>query len=191
MQKKTPIPQEKEMTAKTNYAKHEQNKVKIVHLKEELQRKNNKQEAIRLKQKTLQEESDDNLADIISLKEQIRVIEKEMNKMIETESLYIINFKEELSIIEPKTVFENKVLLKEVLKAGRMKVKKGLKWEDVYREIDPIEVYVLLKSIIMQQPNENIAHIIGGGMSEEKVDEVKKNAYKRMRKMSIYDNLYL
>ena len=179
------------MTAKTNYAKHEHNKVNIKHLRDELQKKNNTQEAIRLKQKTLEKELDQNLSEIVSLKEQIRKIEKEMDEMIRSESIYVVCFKEELSFIEPKLIFENKELQREVLKASRMKIKKSLGWDEVYREIDPIEVYVLLKSIIMKQPSSKIAHIIGGDMSEDKIEEVKVNAYKRMRKMSIYENLYL
>ncbi len=183
------VPQPREIL--TDYMKQEKDKEQYNELSQILLEKEKNQKLIEKELKKVQKTADDNWGEILTLKQQMRHLKRKMGERSRTSTMYMVDFKEELSLYDPKIIFENKHILYFVFKASKMKIKKDMTWDEIFQVLEPIEVYVLMKTIVLKQFYKNIAYTIGGRIDEKEVKEIEQRAVDKMRKMSFIEHIYL
>lgn len=175
----------------TDYMKQEKDKELYDVLSQELSEKEETQKVIEKELKKVQKTADDNWGEILTLKQKMRHLKRKMGERSRTSTMYMVDFKEELSLYDPKVIFENNHILYFVFKASKMKIKKDMTWDQIFKVLEPIEVYVLLKTIVLKQFYKNIAYTIGGRIDEKEIKDIEQRAVDKMRKMSFIEKIYL
>lgn len=175
----------------TDYIKQEKDKALYEKLTEQLIEKEEHQKNAEEELHKAQRKADNSWGEILTLKQTMRQLKRNMGERNRTSNMYIVDFKEEISLYHPRTIFENEHILYFVFKASTMKIKKDLIWEEIFKEIEPIEIYIVLKTIILKQFYKNVAYSIGGKITEKKVIEIEEKAVEKMRTLSFIEKIYL
>lgn len=130
--------------------------------------------------------------------QEIRNVTRRLSERARSRTLYTVDFRAEMELYSPKVVFENKYIISAIFSDSNIKVEKALEariqedltWEKVFEFIDPMEIYIVLKTIILKRFYKDTAYTIGGNMDEDKVKAVEIKAFKKMRKMKFIEAIY-
>jgi hypothetical protein len=132
------------------------------------------------------------------LKRELRTVSRRLRERSMSRTMYAVDFKLEMELYSPKIVFENVHIISAIFSGGEIKIEKALQvrikdeltWNEIFSHIHPMEIYVILKTIILKRFYKDTAYTIGGNMDEEKVKDIEKRAFEKMRKMSFIENIY-
>lgn len=132
------------------------------------------------------------------LKRDMRNVSRRLRERAMSRTMYTVDFKAEMKLYSPKVIFENEHFISAIFSDGALKIEKALQirvreeltWDDIFSFIEPMEIYVVLKTIILKRFYKDTAYTIGGNMNEDKVKDTEKKAFKKMRKMSFIENIY-
>lgn len=130
--------------------------------------------------------------------QEIRNVTRRLSERARSRTLYTVDFRAEMELYSPKVVFENKHIISAIFSDSNIKIEKALEariqddltWDRVFEFLDPMEIYIVLKTIILKRFYKDTAYTIGGNMDEEKVKAVEIKAFKKMRKMEFIEAIY-
>ena len=132
------------------------------------------------------------------LKTEMRSVSRRLRERAMSRTMYTVDFKSEMELYSPKVVFENEHVISAIFSDGAVKIEKALQarikdeltWDEIFSYIDPMEIYVVLKTIILKRFYKDTAYTIGGNMNEDKVKDIERKAFEKMRKISFIENIY-
>lgn len=132
------------------------------------------------------------------IKIDMRSVSRRLRERAMSRTMYTVDFRSEMELYSPKIVFENQHVISAIFSDGAVKIEKALQttikdeltWDKIFSYIDPMEIYVILKTIILKRFYKDTAYTIGGNMNEDKVKDIERKAFKKMRKMSFIENIY-
>ena len=132
------------------------------------------------------------------LKTEIRSISRRLRERAMSRTLYTVDFRSEMELYSPKVIFENEHIISAIFSDGAVKIegalqariKEDLTWDEIFSYIEPMDIYVVLKTIILKRFYKDTAYTIGGNMDEDKVKNVERKAFEKMRKISFIENIY-
>ncbi|GIU00346.1 hypothetical protein TSL6_08520 [Sulfurovum sp. TSL6] len=132
------------------------------------------------------------------LKKELRNVSRRLRERDMSRNMYTIDFRLEMELYSPKIVFEHKHLISAIFSDGEVKIEKTLQgrikdeltWDAIFSHINPMETYVILRTIILKRFYKDTAYVIGGNMNEDKVKDIERKAFEKMRKMSFIENIY-
>lgn len=132
------------------------------------------------------------------LKTDMRIVSRRLRERAMCRTMYTVDFRSEMELYSPKVVFENEHVISAIFSDGVVKIERALQarikdeltWDEVFSYIDPMEIYVVLKTIILKRFYKDTAYTIGGNMNEDKVKHIEKMAFEKMRTMSFIENIY-
>ena len=132
------------------------------------------------------------------LKTEIRCISRRLRERAMSRTLYTVDFRAEMELYSPKVIFENEHIISAIFSDGAVKIegalqariKEDLTWDDIFSYIEPMDIYVVLKTIILKRFYKDTAYTIGGNMDEDKVKNVERKAFEKMRKIAFIENIY-
>jgi len=132
------------------------------------------------------------------LKIDMRSVSRRLRERAMSRTMYTIDFRSEMQLYSPKTVFENQYIISAIFSNGTVKIEKSLQarirdeltWDIIFTYIDPMEIYIILKTIILKRFYKDTAYTIGGNMNEDKVKDIERRAFEKMRKMSFIESIY-
>lgn len=132
------------------------------------------------------------------LKRELRNVSRRLKERAKSKTMYTIDFKSEMELYSPKIVFEHKHLISaifsdEIVKIEsslQIRIKDELTWDEIFSYIHPMEIYVVLKTNILKRVYKDTAYTIGGNMNEDKLKEIERKAFEKMREISFIENIY-
>ena len=132
------------------------------------------------------------------LKTEMRSVSRRLRERAMSRTMYTVDFRSEMELYSPKVVFENEHVISAIFSDGAVKIEKALQarikdeltWDEIFSYIDPMEIYVVLKTIILKRFYKDTAYTIGGNMNEDKVKDIERKAFEKMRKISFIENIY-
>lgn len=132
------------------------------------------------------------------IKIDMRSVSRRLRERAMSRTMYTVDFRSEMELYSPKIVFENQHVISAIFSDGAVKIEKALQttikdeltWDEIFSYIDPMEIYVILKTIILKRFYKDTAYTIGGNMNEDKVKDIERKAFKKMRKISFIENIY-
>ena len=132
------------------------------------------------------------------LKTDMRIVSRRLRERAMCRTMYTVDFRSEMKLYSPKVVFENEHVISAIFSDGVVKIERALQarikdeltWDEVFSYIDPMEIYVVLKTIILKRFYKDTAYTIGGNMNKDKVKHIEKMAFEKMRTMSFIENIY-
>ncbi|UPT76704.1 hypothetical protein MN086_06515 [Sulfurovum sp. XGS-02] len=132
------------------------------------------------------------------LKKELRNVSRRLRERTMSRTLYMIDFRLEMELYSPKIIFENTHIISAIFSDGAVKIERSLQarvkdeltWNEIFSYIDPMEIYVILRTIILKRFYKDTAYTIGGNMDEEKVKNIEKKAFEKMRTISFIENIY-
>jgi hypothetical protein len=181
-----------------NYVKQEKDKILYRELGEKLEELDREHdEALQVLKKA------NDVVDTIwekrqKLKIDMRSVSRRLRERAMCRTMYTVDFRSEMELYSPKIVFENEHVISAIFSDGVMKIEKALQarmkdeltWDEVFSYIEPMEIYVVLKTIILKRFYKDTAYTIGGNMNEDKVKHIEKIAFEKMRTMYFIENIY-
>lgn len=181
-----------------NYVKQEKDKILYRELGEKLEELDREHdEALQVLKKA------NDVVDTIwekrqKLKIDMRSVSRRLRERAMCRTMYTVDFRSEMELYSPKIVFENEHLISAIFSDGVVKIEKALQarmkdeltWDEVFSYIEPMEIYVVLKTIILKRFYKDTAYTIGGNMNEDKVKHIEKIAFEKMRTMYFIENIY-
>lgn len=132
------------------------------------------------------------------LKRDMRNVSRRLRERAMSRTMYTVDFKSEMELYSPNVIFENEHFISALFSNGTVKIEKALQtrikedltWDEIFSYIEPMEIYVVLKTIILKRFYKDTAYTIGGNMNEDKVKDIEKKAFGKMRKISFIENIY-
>lgn len=181
-----------------DYVKQEKDKILYKELGEILEKINQEYDEALQALKKANDVVDTTWDKMQRLKGEMRSISRRLRERAMSRTMYTIDFKSEMELYSPKTVFENRHIISAIFSDGAVKIERALQarikdtltWDEIFLYIDPMEIYVVLKTIILKRFYKDTAYTIGGNMDEDKVKDIERKAFEKMRKMSFIENIY-
>jgi len=132
------------------------------------------------------------------IKRELRSISRRLKERAMSRTMSMIDFRSEMELYSPKIVFEHKHLTSAIFSDEEVKIegslqtriKDELTWDEIFSYIHPMEIYVVLKTIILKRVYKDTAYTIGGNMNEDKLMEIERKAFEKMRELSFIENIY-
>ncbi|EIF51406.1 hypothetical protein [Sulfurovum sp. AR] len=132
------------------------------------------------------------------VKRELRNVSRRLRERTMSRTMYTIDFRSEMELYSPKIVFENIHIISAIFSDGAIKIERALQarikdeltWNEIFSYIEPMEIYVILKTIILKRFYKDTAYTIGGNMDEDKVKNIEKKAFEKMRTINFIENIY-
>ncbi len=181
-----------------DYANQEEDKILYKELEEKLE-KIDKQHDVALW--ALREAND--VVDALwekrqKIKRELRSVSRRLKERAMSSTMYTIDFRSEMELYSPKIVFEHEHLISAIFSDEKVKIERSMQtrikdeltWGDIFSYIHPMEIYVVLKTIILKRVYKDTAYTIGGNMNEDKLKEIERKAFEKMREISFIESIY-
>lgn len=184
--------------AETDYIKQEKDKILYKELGEKLEEIDKQHDLALWALKEANDVLDSIWERRHKVKRELRHVSRRLRERTMSRTLYMIDFRSEMELYSPKIVFENTHIISAIFSNGSVKIEKALQvrikeeltWEVIFSYIDPMEIYVILRTIILKRFYKDTAYTIGGNMDEDKVKNIEKKGFEKMRKISFIENIY-
>lgn len=181
-----------------NYVNHEKDKILYKELEEKLEKIDRDHDVALWALKEANDVVDAIWEKRQKLKRELRHVSRRLKERAMSRNMCTIDFRSEIQLYCPKVIFENEHLISAIFSEGEVKiegtlqtrVKDELAWDQIFSYIHPMEIYVILKTIILKRLHKDTAYTIGGNMDEDEVKEIERKAFEKMRQMTFIENIY-